>query len=86
VDEADLLDIAIAARHQRHGLGRSLLDEMMALARRTGMRRVLLEVRASNAAAIGLYRKAGFADIGLRRDYYPASSGREDAIVMGRNL
>lgn len=86
VDEADLLDIAIAARHQRHGLGRSLLDEMVALARRTGMRRVLLEVRASNAAAIGLYRKAGFADIGLRRDYYPASSGREDAIVMGRNL
>ncbi len=86
VDEADLLDIAIAARHQRRGLGRSLLEEMVALARRAGMRRVLLEVRASNAAAIGLYRKAGFADIGLRRDYYPASGGREDAIVMGRNL
>ncbi len=86
VDEAELLDIAIAAQYQHHGLGRRLLEEMMVLARRANMQRVVLEVRASNAAAIGLYRKAGFADIGLRRDYYPAANGREDAILMGRKL
>jgi len=86
VDEAELLDIAIDARQQRHGWGRKLLEEMMALARRHGMRRVVLEVRASNTAAIALYRKAGFADIGLRRDYYQADNGREDAILMGKDL
>jgi ribosomal-protein-alanine N-acetyltransferase len=86
VDEAELLDIAIGAQHQRQGWGRGLLEEMLALARRHGMRRMVLEVRASNAAAIGLYRRAGFVDIGLRRDYYPAEHGREDAILMGREL
>ena len=86
VDEAELLDIAIAAQHQRRGWGRNLLEEMMVLARSHDMRRMVLEVRASNAAAIGLYRRAGFADIGLRRDYYPAEHGREDAILMGREL
>jgi ribosomal-protein-alanine N-acetyltransferase len=86
VDEAELLDIAIAAQHQRQGWGRNLLEELMALARRRDMRRMVLEVRASNVAAIGLYRRAGFTDIGLRRDYYPAEHGREDAILMGREL
>ena len=86
VDEAELLDIAIAAQHQRRGWGRKLLEEMLALARRKGMRRIVLEVRASNAAAIALYRMAGFTDIGLRRAYYPAENGREDAILMGREL
>ena len=58
----------------------------MVLARRHDMRRMVLEVRASNAAAIALYRRAGFSDIGLRRDYYQAENGREDAILMGREL
>ena len=86
VDEAELLDIAIAAQHQRHGWGRKLLEEMMVLARRHAMRRVVLEVRASNTAAISLYRNSGFVDIGLRRDYYQTENGREDAILMGREL
>lgn len=86
VDEAELLDIAIAASQQRKGLGRKLLDELLALARRHAMRRMLLEVRASNAPALALYRSMGFSDIGLRRDYYPAGRGREDAILMGRGL
>jgi [ribosomal protein S18]-alanine N-acetyltransferase len=86
VDESELLDIAIDAGHQRQGWGRKLLDEMMVLARHFGMRRMVLEVRAGNKAAIALYRKAGFGDIGLRRDYYQAQNGREDAILMGREL
>lgn len=86
VDEAELLNIAIAPAQQRRGQGRKLLNELLALARRHEMRRMVLEVRASNAAAIGLYRAAGFTDIGLRRDYYAAGSAREDAILMGKNL
>ena len=83
VDEMQLLNISIASGHQRRGLGRKLLDEAMKMARGLNMRRMLLEVRSSNAAALGLYRDAGFCEIGLRRGYYPvASNGREDAIVM----
>lgn len=83
VDEAELLDIAIDSRHQRKGWGRKLLEEMLVLARYHDMRRMVLEVRVSNEAAIALYRSAGFERIGLRRDYYPAEHGREDAILMG---
>lgn len=86
VDEAELLDIAIAGHFQRQGWGHKLLQEMMALARRSGMQRVVLEVRASNVAAISLYRSMGYVDIGLRRDYYQAQNAREDAILMGREL
>lgn len=86
VDEAELLDIAIAAQHQRQGVGRKLLQEMVALARHRHMRRMVLEVRASNQPAIRLYRNSGFTDIGLRREYYPAQNGREDALLMGYGL
>jgi ribosomal-protein-alanine N-acetyltransferase len=86
VDEAELLDIAIDKGHQRKGIGRKLLDAILSLARHENMRRMVLEVRASNQAAIALYRASGFEQIGLRRDYYPAANGREDAILMGKGL
>ena len=83
VDEMQLLNISIAAKQQRKGLGCQLLDEAVQMARGLNMRRMLLEVRPSNAAALGLYRAAGFCEIGLRRGYYPAENNvREDAIVM----
>ena len=82
VDEMQLLNISIAAGHQRKGLGRKLLGEIMEIARGMKMRRMLLEVRPSNVAALGLYRDAGFSEIGLRRGYYLTDNGREDAIVM----
>lgn len=83
VDEAELLDIGVAAARQRRGWGRKLLQEALTLARQQGKQRMVLEVRASNASAIGLYRDAGFVQIGLRRGYYPAANGREDAVLMG---
>ena len=83
VDEAQLLDIGIAAVHQRKGLGRKLLDEMMEIARSMGLLHMLLEVRPSNVAALELYRSTGFRTVGTRRGYYPSdSNGREDALVM----
>ncbi len=82
LDEAHLLNIGIAAEHQRKGLGRWLLGATMKIARASVMQRMLLEVRLSNAAALGLYRDVGFREIGLRRGYYSTDNGREDAVVM----
>jgi ribosomal-protein-alanine N-acetyltransferase len=87
VDEMHLLDISIAAARQRRGLGRRLLEAAKQLARDRHMRRMLLEVRPSNAAAIALYQAQGFKQIGRRRAYYPAANNtREDAIVMDCEL
>ena len=83
VDEAHLLDVAVAASRQGTGLGRYLLDKVAACARGLGVDSVLLEVRPSNARALDVYRRYGYAEIGRRRAYYPAHAGqREDAIVM----
>jgi ribosomal-protein-alanine acetyltransferase len=86
VDEIHLLVIGIAPELQRAGRGRALLDFATTQAREAGMTRMLLEVRPSNSSAIAFYQQAGFVEIGRRRGYYPVSTGREDAIVMARNL
>jgi ribosomal-protein-alanine N-acetyltransferase len=80
--EAHLLNLSIAARHQRSGHGRALLREAVDLARRRGARSVFLEVRPSNLAAQALYTRFGFRRIAVRRGYYPAHAGREDALVL----
>jgi len=82
VGEAHLLNLSIAARHQRSGHGRALLREASDLARRRGARSLFLEVRPSNLAAQALYARFGFRRIGVRRGYYPAHAGREDALVL----
>ena len=83
VDEAELLNIGVALAYQRQGWGKKLLLALQALASEQKKQAMLLEVRASNAAAIALYQNVGFQKIGLRRAYYPAEDGREDAILMG---
>lgn len=79
--EAHLLNLSIAARHQRSGHGSALLREALELARRRGARSLFLEVRPSNCAAQALYRRFGFRRVAVRRGYYPAGFGREDALV-----
>lgn len=82
--EAHLLNLSIAARWQRQGQGSALLVEALALARRLGAESLFLEVRPSNVAGQALYRRFGFRQIGIRRGYYPAHGGREDALVLSR--
>jgi ribosomal-protein-alanine N-acetyltransferase len=83
VDEAHLLNVAVAARWQGKGLGRFLLNQSVACARGLGMDSMLLEVRPSNVRALEIYRRYGFTEIGRRKGYYPAANQtREDAIVM----
>ncbi|RJG16324.1 ribosomal protein S18-alanine N-acetyltransferase [Massilia cavernae] len=87
VDEAHLLNVAVAADRQRQGLGRYLLDKTVACARGLAMHSILLEVRPSNERALKVYKMYGFTEIGRRKGYYPAHDGkREDAIVMRLEL
>jgi ribosomal-protein-alanine N-acetyltransferase len=82
LDEAHLLNLTVAPPCQRFGFGWRLLEAMAETARGHGARTMLLEVRPSNAAAQAMYARYGFVRIGIRRGYYPARDGREDAIVM----
>jgi [ribosomal protein S18]-alanine N-acetyltransferase len=80
--EAHLLNLSIAQPRQRSGHGAALLREAAALAREHGALHLFLEVRPSNAAAQALYTRFGFRKVAVRRGYYPARFGREDALVL----
>lgn len=84
--EAHLLNICVSPEYRRCGLGRRLLDHMLDLAKQHNSDTALLEVRASNLSAIGLYRSMGFNEVGFRKGYYPAPSGKEDAVLLARSL
>jgi [ribosomal protein S18]-alanine N-acetyltransferase len=82
-DEAHVATIGVAAGRQGEGIGSRLLDALLAEAdRRSPV--VLLEVRAENEVALGLYRRRGFTEIGRRRGYYQPSGA--DAVVMKREV
>ena len=80
LDQGELANLAIDAEHRGGGYGSELLARVLDLARERGVKSMYLEVRASNDAAVGLYRRFGFAEIGVRRGYYERP--REDALMM----
>ncbi len=84
VDQAEILSIAIVPGRRRQGLGRQLLDGVLAAMMQRGAGTVWLEVRASNEAAQAMYQSAGFSAAGLRRGYYRQPP--EDALVLRREL
>ena len=84
--EAHILNLCIDPCLHRRGLGRFLLDHMLELAADHLAQVMFLEVRPSNLAAQRLYQGAGFNEVGVRRNYYPARVAREDAIIMARHL
>ncbi len=91
VDELHLLNITVAPEAQRQGHARFMLDELCDLARQRNAGQIWLEVRETNQRARAIYQRYGFAHVGLRRGYYPASrethpAGREDAVVMSLSL
>lgn len=85
-DQAELLNISVLPAFQRQGVGAAFLQHLIVRAQARQATRMLLEVRATNQAALALYARLGFAEIGRRRGYYSAHEQREDAIVMARNL
>ena len=86
VDELHLLNICIAPKFQGQGYGRELLNKVIELADEHSASVVLLEVRRSNHRAQQLYLQSGFNEVSVRRGYYPAENGREDAILMAMDL
>jgi [ribosomal protein S18]-alanine N-acetyltransferase len=86
MDEAHLLNLSIAKAQQKRGLGRYLLEHMMKIAKNHKTANMFLEVRPSNLSAIALYENMGFCEMAVRRGYYPAQNGREDAVLMGLAL
>lgn len=82
LDEAHVLNIAVAPRGQRRGIGRVMLENILEHAREHGCLEAFLEVRESNRPAFTLYHSLGFNEIGVRKNYYPAKGGKEDAILL----
>jgi [ribosomal protein S18]-alanine N-acetyltransferase len=84
--EAHILNLCVVDGFRCRGIGRRLLTSLMERASVAGMGEAFLEVRPSNTAAIRLYLTLGFEQVGMRRGYYQAVGGREDAAVLKRAL
>jgi len=86
-DEMHLLNITVLPQQQGCGHARRMLDALAEVCRERAFSQIWLEVRQSNANARRIYARYGFAEVGLRRAYYPADGGtREDAILMSLDL
>jgi [ribosomal protein S18]-alanine N-acetyltransferase len=84
--EAHILNVCVRNEYRSLGFGRRLLEHLLERASASGVTEAFLEVRPSNLAAIRLYQHLGFEQIGIRRGYYQAPDGREDAIVLKREI
>ena len=82
-EDAELANIAVAPTYRGQGVGKLLMEKMHDYAKTFGAERMLLEVRVSNASAIGLYEKYGYERYGLRENYY---ADGEDAYLMQKSL
>ncbi|HHV59461.1 MAG TPA: ribosomal protein S18-alanine N-acetyltransferase [Clostridiaceae bacterium] len=83
LDEGHITNIAVHPEFQGEGVGNCLMYNLIELARKEGLTRLTLEVRAGNLKARSLYKKYGFSDCGIRKGYY--SDNNEDAIIMWKN-
>ncbi|MFW5451879.1 MAG: ribosomal protein S18-alanine N-acetyltransferase [Methylophagaceae bacterium] len=86
VDEVHLLNICVNPSVQKQGFGREILEYVIDFATNKSLVLIVLEVRRSNRRAQKMYLRAGFNEMSVRRAYYPAEKGREDAILMGMDL
>jgi len=89
VDELHLLNITVSPKLRQLGLGSRIMTAIEGVAAQQNFPRILLEVRPSNTAAVSLYNKLGYEQIGLRKGYYPAdlqTGSREDALVLAKSV
>ena len=84
LDEGQILNIATHPDHRRRGYGRIIMDSILELARERSISFVTLEVRESNAAAIGLYESLGFYEVGRLKGYY--DTPKEDGLILRKDL
>jgi len=86
VGECHILNVCILPELQRQGLGRRMITHLLEVGFRNGVRIAFLEVRLSNLVAYRLYETLGFTEVGIRKDYYPAVNGREDAMILAYDM
>ncbi len=84
--KSHILNFCIDPGRHRLGLGSFLLEFMLDIAKKHKVETTFLEVRPSNRAARQFYQKVGFVEVGMRRNYYPARVGREDAVIMAMEM
>jgi ribosomal-protein-alanine N-acetyltransferase len=84
--EAEILTVAVARAHRRQGLGWRLMDAVLRELHGQRAEALFLEVDETNTAAIALYRRLGFFEVGKRPRYYESANGRSGALVMRRDL
>lgn len=84
VGESHVLNLSVCPDFRSQGLGKKLMSHLLGVAHERDADMTFLEVRPSNFAAIKLYLDLGFDEIGIRRNYYPAKMGREDALILAR--
>ncbi len=84
--ESHVLNLCVNTPWQGRGLGRRMLCKLLDVARDHYANVTMLEVRPSNPHALHLYESIGFSEIGVRRGYYPARNGREDALLLAIDL
>lgn len=85
-EEAHILTLGVSANWQKRGLGKMLIEYFTNYARLENAKSIWLDVRKSNQGAVSLYQKMGFIHVAIRKGYYPAMWGREDALVMKLEL
>lgn len=85
-DEAHILTLVVRESSRGQGFGRKMLEFLRDVAKKHKADTLLLEVRPSNQIAIQLYRSFGFNDLAMRPNYYPAETGREDALIMAMSI
>ena len=89
VDELHLLNITVSPHLRKLGLGQRMMAAIEGVAAQQKMPRIILEVRPTNSAAVSLYQRLGYEQIGVRKNYYPANpetGSREDALVMAKSI
>ncbi len=84
--EGEILTVAVARAHRRQGLGWRLMDAVLRELHAERAEALFLEVDETNAAAIALYRRLGFSEVGKRPSYYQSATGSSGALVMRRDL
>lgn len=84
--ESHLLNVCVHPECQGNGFGRAMVEHLLDRAQARQASIMFLEVRASNQVAQSLYEQMGFNEVGIRHNYYPAFKGREDAIVLAKEI
>ena len=84
--ESHLLNLSVSKKHQGKGVGKAFINFLVNIVRSKQATVMLLEVRPSNLQAINCYDAVGFNEIGCRKDYYPTDKGKEDALLLAKEI